>query len=255
MPTLSAAGSALRLKRLLDLVHWQGLDAAMVFDVRDIYYFTGVLLPAELPAALKLDAAGQSILIGPKGYPSNGHELIEYPWNHRGTRNLELAVAFLEVLVEAFGRHESRTLGVQLDALRHNVSEVLDFKHSRRVVAIDAPISEMQRCKDADEVEMIRASIRANLGAYEAVRATIRPGASELNVLAAGIRGAMEAAGDKVFHDGDYQCGAYNGPARNRRVEAGELYIVDAWTCCRGYWSDMSRTFFVGTGPSELQVR
>jgi Xaa-Pro dipeptidase len=111
----------------------------------------------------------------------------------------------------------------------------------------------MQKRKDVDEIDVIRASIRANLGAYEAARKAIGPGVSELDVLAAGYRGAMEAAGEKVFHDGDYQCGQYNGAARNRRIEVGELYIIDAWTCYRGYWSDMSRTFMVGQPPTDVQ--
>jgi Xaa-Pro aminopeptidase len=76
---------------------------------------------------------------------------------------------------------------------------------------------------------------------------------SELEVLSAGRRGADFAAGEKVFHDGDYQSGMYNGPARGRAIERGELYIVDAWTCYRGYWSDMSRTFVVGAPPSDVQ--
>jgi Xaa-Pro aminopeptidase len=63
----------------------------------------------------------------------------------------------------------------------------------------------------------------------------------------------MMTAREQVDHDGDYQSGAYNGPARDRAIEAGELYIIDAWTCCRGYWSDLSRVFVVGSQPDDLQ--
>jgi Xaa-Pro aminopeptidase len=81
----------------------------------------------------------------------------------------------------------------------------------------------------------------------------IHTGANELDILSAGRSGAMRHAGEKLFHDGDYQCGAYNGPARNRTIGRGELYIVDAWTCYRGYWCDMSRTFVVGAPATEVQ--
>src|SRR5438132_1331736 len=42
-------------------------------------------------------------------------------------------------------------------------------------------------------------------------------------------------------------------PARDRAIERGELYIIDAWTCCCGYWSDLSRVFLVGDRPTDLQ--
>ena len=63
----------------------------------------------------------------------------------------------------------------------------------------------------------------------------------------------MLTAGKKCFHDGDYQSGAFNGPARNRPIQQGELYIIDAWTYLDGYWSDMSRTYIVGNQPTEVQ--
>src|SRR5262249_11320059 len=113
-------------------------------------------------------------------------------------------------------------------------------------VPVDAVLRRLQRTKDPDEVDLLRRSIAANLGAYEAASAAIRPGATELEVLAAGRRGSMVTAREQVFHDGDYQSGAYNGPARDRAIERGELYIIDAWTCRRGYWSDLSRVFLVG---------
>ena len=63
----------------------------------------------------------------------------------------------------------------------------------------------------------------------------------------------MLTAGAKVPHDGDYRCGVLNGPARHRAIEDGELYIVDAWTYHQGYWSDLSRTFAVGSTVTDFQ--
>lgn len=119
---------------------------------------------------------------------------------------------------------------------------------------IDQMLAEMQACKDPDEIEVLRRSVSANLGAYDAIREAIQPGVLEIDVLAAGYGGAMRAAGEKVLHDGDYRSGQFNGPARCRPIQAGELYIVDAWTCYRGYWSDMSRTFVVGRHATDVQL-
>ena len=110
----------------------------------------------------------------------------------------------------------------------------------------------MQEIKDDDEIALIRKAIEVDLEAYTAAQKVIAPGVNELEVLGAAQQAAHLAAGEKVFHDGDYQCGQLGGFARNRCIEEGELYIIDAWAIYRGYWSDLCRTFAVGE-PTELQ--
>ena len=83
--------------------------------------------------------------------------------------------------------------------------------------------------------------------------AAIEPGVSELEILSIGHHAAILAAGERLYHDGDYRSGERHGPARDRVIEEGELYIVDAHTCCQGYWSDLARTYSVGRNPTDLQ--
>jgi len=254
MPRLSQVGCAARRARLHDLLLKQRLDLALITDVRDMYYFTGALLPADLPIALSVAVDGRMLLVGPSDFEVPAVDrLVEYPWNYRGTRHPDLHTHMLAALHDAWPTSGNQRVGVQQASLLNSVRRIIEPSGNGELVPIDEPLAAMQQRKDDDELAIIQESIRANLAAYDAVEAAIRPGASELDVLASGQQGAMRAAGEKVFHDGDYQCGQYNGPARNRRIEAGELYIVDAWTCYRGYWSDMARTFVVGQAATDFQ--
>jgi Xaa-Pro aminopeptidase len=254
MTCLSQTGCLARRERLLDELGRQRIDLAVISDPRDIYYFTGVFLPADLPGALLVAADGAMAAAFPEGTESNAAvRRFSYAWNHRGTRHPDIVRRAAKALREAAAALRGITLGVQSWDLRLEFKAALDSSMRHDFQCLEELIAAIQRRKDPDEVGIIRASVRANLGAYAAARQAIRPGVSELDVLAAGYRGAMEAAGEKVFHDGDYRCGQYNGPARDRPIEAGELYIVDAWTCYRGYWSDMSRTFVVGRAPMDFQ--
>ena len=85
---------------------------------------------------------------------------------------------------------------------------------------------------------MIRWSVEVNLAVLRRDPSNSRSGVNELAILAEGQRAAMLKAVERLFHDGDYQCGERHGPARNREIKRGELFIIDAHTCCRGYWSD-----------------
>jgi Xaa-Pro aminopeptidase len=239
----------------LDLLAQERLDSAVITDARDIYYFTGTLIPIDLPAALIVGADGHLLFIGPAEHDVGPIDrYLSYEWNYRGTRHPDPAAQMFSTLAAAWQPSSPQRIGIQQWSLLEHIGRILEQSSPVEFVSLDAQLAAMQRRKDPDEIELIRESIRANFGAYSAVEEAIRPGANELDILSAGRRGATRAAGEKVFHDGDYQCGMYNGPARDRVIQAGELYIVDAWTCYRGYWSDMSRTFIVGRSPTEVQL-
>lgn len=254
MAVLSLNGCAARRGRLVESLARAALDMAVITDVRDCYYFTGTLLPNDLPAVLFVAADGATLLACPEGFDAVGVDrVVRYDWNHRGTRHPDPFDRLATVLDSDWPALRGKRVGVQDQSLTWRLARAFEHSGAGELVGIDDTIAEMQRRKDIDELEVIRDSIRANFAAYTAVAEVIAPGVNELDVLSAGRRGATRAAGEKAFHDGDYQCGAYNGPARDRPIERGELYIVDAWTCYRGYWSDMARTFVVGVEATDTQ--
>ena len=155
--------------------------------------------------------------------------------------------------LQARGARAAR-VGYQREFMPRMLAEYVDRGLGRDAewVAMDESLQQMQQVKDSDEIELIRRAIQIDLAAYDAAQRVIAPGVNELQVLGAAQQAAHLAAGEKVFHDGDYQCGQPGGFARDRAIEAGELYIIDAWVIYRGYWSDLCRTFAVGE-PTDLQ--
>jgi Xaa-Pro aminopeptidase len=250
---LTATGCAARRRRLADWLKERQLPAAVITEAPDVYYFTGLRTPPFLPGTLYLDVDSRSILAMPAGYVAEGvDQPILYGWEQLGTRHPDIYDRMITALKSTVPRSATK-LAVQEPTFTHQLSAALGASGGQRLTSVNAALAAMQSRKDADELAVIREAVRVNLCAYKSVRDAIHPGANELDVLAAGIGGAMRGAGEKVWHDGDYQCGAFNGPARNRQIKSGELYIVDAWTCYRGYWSDMSRTFAVGGDGANEQ--
>ncbi len=253
-PALTIEGCLARQGRLRERLATMALDAAVITDARDIYYFTGVWLD-RAPACLMLPVDAPSWLALRDGVDAQGVEqAVRYEWHKLGTMNPDP----MRQLTSAVAKHlQSRRaasrIGWQAESMPRQLAAVFNQAWgAAKWTAIDETVSELQSRKDADELALIRWSIRADLAAYDAARAAISPGVSELEVLAAAQRAATLAAGESVFHSGDYACGAMSGPARDRAIEQGELYIIDAWTIYRGYWCDLSRTFAVGA-PTDLQ--
>lgn len=252
---LTQSGCLDRQHRFRERLAAENIDAAVLTDYRDVYYFTG-MLSAQFPIFLFLETGGGCWLAA---NTDDGVSCVDdcttYEWNKLGTMNPNILDGMNEVVVKRIqGAGTIKRLGWQAEAMPHLLKQTVDSGlQPDEWVAVDNLLRKMQSLKDPDEVALIRKSIQADLAAYTAVQKAISPGENELAVLAAGQRGAMIGAGEKVFHDGDYQCGVFNGPARNRNIEQGEIYIVDAWTCYRGYWSDLSRAFVVGGTPTDLQ--
>ena len=65
----------------------------------------------------------------------------------------------------------------------------------------------------------------------------------------------MEVAGEAITYLGnDYQCGERGGMPRERKAQAGELYILDLGPAYRGYFADNCRTFSVDGNPTDDQI-
>lgn len=255
---LTPSGSAARQARLRKALADQKIDAALITDPRDIYYYTGKNYMGYFgwPACLFVETAGGAWAIGPSAEGIAVDECLTYEASTNATMNLDwmdrvakLARGRLSKVknVSRMGWTSQSAPG-QLRAL---LDEILK---PRETVAIDPILHRLQRNKqDSDELAVIQSAIKADLAAYDAVQRAIRPGVTELEVLQAGFLGATAAAGERIVHDGDYQAAGLGGFARNQPIKAGGMYVVDAWTQYRGYWADLCRTFSIDNQPTDAQ--
>jgi Xaa-Pro dipeptidase len=254
---LTTTGCLNRQQRLRAALAEQNIDAAVISDRHEIYYFTGMLLPVYafvLPAVLWVDAQ-TTWLIAPMNMGAAAvDELLPYEAVHNSTTSADWLRSISTLLAAKLGGGSLRRLGWQCESLPRLLGSTIDLAvHPDEWIALDDLLTAMEARKDPDELDLIRRSVAIDLAAYHAVEPLIRPGANELDILAAAQRAAMREAGEIVWHGGDYCSGTGGGAARDRAIEAGELYIVDAWTQYRGYWSDLSRTYIVGDEISPLQ--
>jgi Xaa-Pro aminopeptidase len=255
---LTRDGCTMRQKRFRTMLRNNNLDAAVITDHREINYLTGFLtsvVPVP-PMLLFIETEGGSWL---GSHPLDGEAFVDgrdaYELHKLGTVNPDLARRLVQVVDDHFaGGKTVRRLGWQSESLSNLLASTLQ-RHLRpdAWTPIDDQIAVLEKRKDPDEVALMRQAIRCSLAAYDAGRAIIAPGVNELAVLEAGHTAATLTAKESIFHSGDYRCGEPGGFARNRGIQAGELYVIDAWSIYHGYWSDLCRTFPVSE-PTALQI-
>lgn len=250
--------AAQRRGRLAERLRARGLDGALITDAREVLYFTGAPLASPAPACLLVMPAAsggetpRSVLVcGRSDRAHHVDETLVFDWHTGGTIHADL-VATLAARAGAVLGSAPERIGVQFESIPAAMMRTLPGQGSG-AAGIDADIADLQRDKDGLELAAISAAVGADRAALAAAKDAIGPGVREVEVFAGACRAATLAAGRPVHHDGDYRCGAPGGPARDRRIEAGELYILDAWTRIDGYWADLARVHGVTPELSAAQ--
>lgn len=124
---------------------------------------------------------------------------------------------------------------------------------------IDAILSDLRRRKDPDEVEQLRACMRATEAGHAWALANVKPGMAELDVYAGVARACYAAAGAWCVVYGDFTVSPGSakrgGPPTPHALAAGETFILDYSVVLQGYRSDFTNTIAVGGRPTADQQR
>lgn len=128
---------------------------------------------------------------------------------------------------------------------------------SQQVADITSHILAMRRCKDEDEIALIRDCLRAIEAGHRAAREAIRPSVTEIdiyNVICAAIVSAAEAPvlplGDFVSGERAFEVG---GAPTGRVLTEADVMIADIFPVIQGYRADITATYAVGNSLSKQQ--
>jgi Xaa-Pro dipeptidase len=257
---LTREGCRTRQARFLAALDAAGIPAAVISDPRDIYYLTGVLPENKMfpyPNLLFIGPGlGSWLATGLADGEAEVDDRHVYPIQVNATLNPDNHRRLAPLVSGLAGRnHDLARLGFQREALPYSLQQTFHAAASpREWVEVDDLLQDLQLRKDPDEVDCIQVAIGAVLAGYSRAQQVIQAGASELEIMTECQAAAQRHTGEVHFYNGDFRSGEPGGFARDRRIEAGELYIIDAWADVHGYWCDMSRAWAVSGEPTDLQA-
>src|SRR6185503_13468880 len=118
---------------------------------------------------------------------------------------------------------------------------------ARLVERTRAALSHVRRQKDEVELARMRAAEQATRAGFAAAVPLIEPGLSERELQIELEAGFFRAGADALAYDsivgGGPNSAVLHFPPGPRRFEAGDLVLIDAGAECRGYASDVTRTY------------
>jgi Xaa-Pro aminopeptidase len=240
-----------RQRRMLRCMEEHKLDIVVLANPKTVYYFTGALVDASLPQAFVLTASGKSLLVtNQQPLQAAADRVVTYTGYtpkrvfSRTTMNEELA----EHVRQEAGKGAA---GVEFEFVPYGLGALFP-----RAVNITPALSEMRRRKDSDEIECMKRTAALVEAGYAAIKARLEPGMTEYQAHTIIYEAIVNEAQTSVELKGDFACGTRaisgGGPPANRKVQKGDLYILDLFPIYEGYMCDLCRAFCVGK-PSQIQ--
>jgi Xaa-Pro aminopeptidase len=226
----------------------EGLDGLLVTHLPNIRYLTGF----TGSAALLLVRSDATVLISDYRYAAQAP--------------VEVAtVAEVEIdprsVWERLGRLLStmavETLGIESHSLTVQNAQRLGELTRARVMPTAELVERQRTVKSPEEVAAVRAAAELAQGALAEVLPGVRVGHSELEV-AAELEAALRRRGSE-WHP--FPTIVASGPrsalpharTSKRRLQAGELLLVDFGAQVNGYCADLTRTMVVGARADDRQ--
>jgi Xaa-Pro aminopeptidase len=160
---------------------------------------------------------------------------------------------------EHFGIRQG-TLGLEYTFLTQSMMGILTHPHAKptAITVKDCTHinSELRIVKDKEEIKRIRAAAKVADKGMKAAVAAVKAGATESQV-AAKAEYAMRRAGAEEF----WRTYVSSGPRTNiahglptlRKLQAGDLVMIDIHPIVNGYSADICRTVCVGKPTAEQQ--
>jgi Xaa-Pro dipeptidase len=248
-----------RLSKLSQSLQTYGLDALALNPGPSLVYLTGLHFHLmERPTVALFTANSAPVLVLPelemlkmKDLP---FEVTTFPYgeNPAGWDQVFLKAGRLLGL-------EHKRVGIEPLHMR-----VLEFRNVNLISGgTECPdatqvVGQLRVCKDVDEIALMRSAVRVAQAALEATIPSIKVGATEKEIAAElvvqllrhGSQSDMPFA--PIVSGGPNSANPHAVPS-DRKLQPGDLLVVDWGATVDGYISDLTRTFAVGKVDDEYR--
>jgi Xaa-Pro dipeptidase len=250
-----------RQRRLIDVMRAQQLDLVIVARIEHVQWLVGPRYAATFSPLAALTADGELTLVAPNQPParSAADNVTTYEAQWLSTLRNDQGVAAAESLAGAIGGalaggSRPPRVGVEFSACSPAV--VSRLPADVKLVDIEPELYLLRRQKDSSELAKLKMAIAGTAAMHARAREIIAPGVNELFVFSELQAVAVRTYGEMLTGTGnDYACGVPGGPPRDRKIEAGELYILDLGPAFQGYFADNTRVYAVDGRPTTAQRR
>ena len=269
-----------RPEQIRSFLQQQGLKAWIAWRPDELLMLSGYF-PFWGASLLVYFADAEPVLFVPQIEPRDhipaGLRVQEYPWGDlKCSDPYSVLVSAVSVELANAGVN-SRHVGMSFSAARTSLpiqaaeqipipeefAGQLSALAAKSDAQYQAAFANLYLRKTSEEIDAIwRANRVANVG-LQAFFENLHPGVAETEIAAA-VESAIyrQIGNDDIFHSRGWAmvqsgpnsaCAGRFNRSTGRRLENGDLVLIELATCVNGYWSDLTRTAPVGSPKPEVE--
>jgi Xaa-Pro aminopeptidase len=264
---LTADGCRDRRARL-----WSALgekpDWILLSEPRHLMYFASfyaspfIFRTQNAAALLILGADGGSTLITDnmlKGFAEKAHvdERITADWYTGAASAPERQSVLVQAGMDAMQSRSGTRIGFDQMVPSALCLQLARSRSGLQNTAINAAAHGLMRRKGPDEVAVLRCAIDAMQAAFTRAEDALHAGMTEMDAYALVSAVVNRELGEQALIYGDFASGDRTvdkgGPPTMRRIERGELFLLDYSAVLYGYRADFTNTWTVDGEPTARQ--
>lgn len=239
-----------RITKVIDEIKAKSANALIVFNQQNYRYLTNF---TGEEAELILSQNGDRILLSDSRFasqikaqaPGKITTIMKHQDSIIEISNVLHKSNFKKVLVE--GEDIS---AVQFDELQ-KMNPDIDF------ILVSQLVEKARNIKDKLELAAMQKAVDISMASFKAILSDIKPGVAERNIGAKldylfKINGGEGPSFDTIIASGVRSAWAH-GVASDKKIEDGDLVVIDFGAFYHGYAADITRTVAVGKIDSELE--
>jgi len=262
-----------RRECFIDKLSSKKIDAAVITDPRDVYYFTGYsnFWPRQT-AILILTRGHDDYLFVNSGFFKQGAAEARKVFDGQVSSFVDYDVQTRMIAYEGYAAKELAKFLTKSKIFRGCKRIGIEDWHIPReysgAISKAAPkakydgISELilaqRKTKGSDELANLREAAQRLDLAYHVAKTNIEPGKSEIELCRDVMSDSLLRHGPFEFSRGDTWLSGertleIGGPPSERKFRAGDCVLLDLQALYKNYWADGARTYVVGTQNQEQE--
>ena len=245
-----------RLQRCAGMMKMEGIDVLLLTKPSNMYYLTG---DGRLCAYAMVTQHGKVAI----GVPKTDIEDVKQHAHFDHIVGFEDEVGMIHSIAhyfEHFGIREG-VVGLEHTFLTQSMMGIFTHPHAKpsgvSVKDCTSILSRLRLVKEKEEIDRLRASAAVAAVGMKAAVEAVRPGITESQV-AAEAEYAMRQAGAEDFWRTYVSSGPRTSIAHGlptlRKLQEGDLVMIDVHPIVNGYSSDIGRTVCVGKATTDQQA-
>lgn len=238
-----------RISKIKQQLESQKTDAFLVFDDHNITYLSGFTGHAATGLVLKNTAY---LITDYRYFEQAKAQCIEFEVICRDRINQSLP----ELIFELISKHGAKNLAFEADHISHNAWLNMQTHWPEiNCKPISRWVEDLRYVKDDKEIASIQAAANIADQALHHLIKTIKPGVSEKE-MATELEHQMAHLGserpsfDTIMLVAERSALPHGVPG-DRKIQNGDLLLIDFGAVVNGYHSDMTRTFVLGQADEK----